>query len=189
MHPQLANTAMTSSANVRSVDAIHQFRAATVGIGDSIAAALDDLRMQINRTLQWIDHDVAAYWKEETRRCFNRVAEARTHLANRQRANYSGSRAACVDEKLALQKAKRKLEEATAKQKTVRRWGMKLHQAADLFSTRLARCDHLVHHDLPKLHALLDRMLTALHEYVTVPTNEVQRAQGEESEAGATKSQ
>ncbi len=157
------------TANVRSLDAIAQFRAATVTAGDTVAAAVNDLRMQINRTLQWIDHDVAAYWKEETRRRFNRVAEARTHLANRQRANYSGTRAACVDEKLALQKAKRKLDEATAKQKTVRQWSIKLHQGADEFSARLARCDRLVHHDLPKLLALLDRMLTALHQYITVP--------------------
>ena len=172
---------MTTNANVRSVDAIQQFRAATVNIGDSISAGLDDLRMQLNRALQWIDHDVPLYWKEETRRRFNQVAEARTHLANRQRANYSGARAACVDEKKALQKAKRRLEEATAKQKLVQQWGAKLHQAADIFSTRLSRADHLVHHDLPKLAAMLGRMLTALYEYVTVPANETRSDEDSQS--------
>jgi hypothetical protein len=168
---------MSQSANVRSLEAIRQFRVSVLKFAEEATAAVEMLRQQAHRGLEWIDQDRPAFWRNETRRCFDDVAEKRSHLAKRQQNSVGGRRPACIEEKNAMQRAKRRLDEAVAMNKSVRQWSVKIHRSADIYATRIARLDRLLVHDIPQLLALLERIITALEAYATsapVAANAVQ---------------
>ena len=97
-------------ANVRSLDSVQRFQPKISQFEDDLGAALTSLRVEINRTLQWIDHDCPQYWQNQVRGGFDRVAEARTTLMRKQMITIAGHRSECIDEKKALAKAKQNLE-------------------------------------------------------------------------------
>lgn len=158
---------MSRSANVHSLEAIRQFRVAVLKFAEDATAAVEMLRQQSHRALEWIDHDRPSFWKNETRRCFDDVAEKRSHLAKRQQISVGGRRPSCIEEKNALQRAKRRLEAAVAMNTTVRKWSIKVHRAADVYATRIARLDRILSHDIPQLVGLLERIITSLEAYAT----------------------
>jgi hypothetical protein len=170
---------MSLSANVRSVEAIRQFRVSVLKFAEEATAAAEMLRQQAHRALEWIDHDRPAFWRNETRRCFDDVAEARSHLAKRQQISVGGRRPACIEEKNTLQKARRRLETATSQNTSVRQWSVKIHRAADIYATRIARLDRILVHDVPQLVALLERIITALEAYATSENRSSRTAESE----------
>lgn len=175
---------MSQSANVRSLEALRMLRAGLLRFADEAASARDVLRQELLRVLAWIDDECGTYWQAEGRKGFDAVAEARVQLARKQIQPAGFHKPSCIDEQVALQKARRRLEYALAQQKTVRQWSVKLHRAADLFSTRLSRLESLLNQDVPKGVAHLDRMITALEAYAGVKS--ARPEQGEEVVGAST---
>ncbi|MCH8828762.1 MAG: hypothetical protein IID45_04215 [Planctomycetes bacterium] len=158
---------MTGSANVRSLQAIRDFRSALVTFGEDARSAVESLRAELHRTLQWIDVERPAYWRGESRQGFEAVASARSELAKKKVIAAGSHRPFCYEEKLALDRAKQRLQTAMDKRKAVEQWAVKVHRAADRYSTRIARFDRLLNHELPKVAGRLDRMIRALEAYTT----------------------
>ncbi len=152
-------------ANVRSLDSIQRFRPKVSQFEEDLAAALTTLRVEINRTLQWIDHDCPQYWQNQVRTGFDRVAEARTQLTRKSMITVAGHRSECIDEKKALAKAKQNLELAQQKVQACRQWSIKAHHAADEYTARVGRVEQMVGKGLPRIKMMLDRMIAALEDY------------------------
>lgn len=159
---------MSPRANVRSLDAIRQFRPAVVRFEDDVMGALAGLRTELNRTLQWLDHDCPAYWQQQIRSGFDTVNEARTQLSRRQMMTVAGHRADCIDEKKALSRAKERLEFAQEKLRLCRQWSIKAHRAADEYSSRIGRAEQALTQGLPRMMAILERIVVSLEEYTAV---------------------
>jgi hypothetical protein len=159
---------MSPRANVRSLDAIRQFRPAVVRFEDDVMSALSGLRTELNRTLQWLDHDCPAYWQQQIRNGFDSVAEARTTLTRKSMMTVAGHRSDCIDEKKALAKAKQQLEFSQQKLQLCRQWSIKAHRAADEYTARIGRAEQSLGQGIPRLMALLERMVLALESYAAV---------------------
>jgi|SRR5579872_2522051 len=155
-------------ANVRSLDSVQRFRPKVSQFEEDLAAALTSLRVEINRTLQWIDHDCPQYWQNQVRLGFDRVAEARTQLTRKSMITVAGHRSECIDEKKALAKAKQNLELAQQKVQACRQWSIKAHHAADEYTARVGRVEQTVGKGLPRIKMMLDRMIAALEDYAQV---------------------
>jgi hypothetical protein len=155
-------------ANVRSLDSVQRFRPKVAQFEDDLGSALTSLRQEISRTLQWIDHDCPAYWQNQVRQGFDRVAEARTTLMRKQMITVAGHRAECIDEKKALAKAKQNLDLAQEKVQACRQWSIKAHHAADEYTARVGRVEQAVGKGLPRIKMMLDRMIAALESYAQV---------------------
>ncbi len=155
-------------ANVRSLDSVQRFRPKVAQFEEDLAAALTTLRVEINRTLQWIDHDCPQYWQNQVRTGFDRVAEARTQLTRKSMITVAGHRSECIDEKKALAKAKQNLELAQQKVQACRQWSIKAHHAADEYTARVGRVEQTVGKGLPRIKMMLDRMIAALEDYAQV---------------------
>jgi hypothetical protein len=182
-------------ANVRSLDSVQRFRPKVSQFEEDLAAALTTLRVEISRTLQWIDHDCPSYWQNQVRLGFDRVAEARTTLARKSMMTVAGHRSECIDEKKALAKAKQNLEVAQQKVQACRQWSIKAHHAADEYTARVGRVEQNVGKSLPRIKMMLDRMIAALEDYAQVArgvvsdlnaTVEVDPGTPPEQDAGAT---
>lgn len=157
---------MSTHANVRSLDAVQNFRPALARFEEDAGSALAALRMEVHRTIDWFEHDCPAYWQQQIRKSFDLVAECRTQLARKQMMKVAGRTPDCTDEKLALQRAKRRLEMAQEKLEIVRKWAIKVRRASDEFMSQLSELDRTVTSDMPRMIAHLDRIVTALEEYV-----------------------
>jgi hypothetical protein len=156
---------MSPRANVRSLDAIREFRPAVVRFEDDVMAALTGLRTELNRTMQWLDHDCPAYWQHQIRNGFDAVAETRTQLSRKSMMTVAGHRSDCIDEKKALARAKQQLEFAQEKLKVCRQWSIKAHRAADEYNSRIGRAEQSMAQGLPRLMAILERIMLALESY------------------------
>jgi hypothetical protein len=100
-------------ANVRSIPALADFRAALLTFGESARRALDEVRMEMQRGLTWIADEQPVYWKAEHQRSFDLVAERRSELESCQNRTMDGERATCYQERKALEAAKARLPRCT----------------------------------------------------------------------------
>jgi hypothetical protein len=159
---------MSPRANVRSLDSVQRFLPKVVKFEEDLGAALTSLRQEINRTLQWLDHDCPNYWQNQVRMGFDRVAEARTTLMRKQMITVAGHRSEAIDEKKALAKAKANLDLAQQKVQACRQWSIKAHHAADEYTARVGRVEQSIGKSLPRIKHMLKRMIMALESYAAV---------------------
>ena len=149
------------AANVRSLDAIRRFRPAVIRFEDDVAAALTGLATELNRTLQWLDHDAPAYWQQQIRNGFDQVAEAQRKLSRRQMVTVAGHRSDCIDEKKAL--AQQTAVIAQEKLRLCRQWSIKAHRTARRvqFEDRTGGRSTMAQ-GLPRVLSILERIVLAL---------------------------
>jgi hypothetical protein len=158
---------MPISANVRSVSSIEDFRGSLGRFQEEAAGTISSLRQEVNRFLDYIEHDRPAFWRQEMRKAFDEVAKARSELNRKQIVTVAGHKAECIEEKQALERAKRRLEMAQQKIEICRQWNTKAHDAADEYNASLGRLDQYLGNEVPKMFALLERILVTLEAYTS----------------------
>ncbi len=164
---------MSTPANVTSIEALHHFRAALIRFTEDVTSVVDNLRQEVLRTLEWIEHDRPAFWKEQVRRGFDGVARARSRLELAEKRTMEGQGPACIEEKVALRKAKDQLQFAQDQIHVVRQWVIKLHSESDDYRSRLSHLDGFLKRELPQMIAKIQRMTAALDSYAeTLPQQE-----------------
>ncbi len=157
---------MSGSANVRSLDAIRDFRSALIVFLSQVADALLALQEQVFSAVDWVENEQPRYWDNEVLRAYDNVSEARIALeTNRLRKEAFGHRPSLAEEKAALEAAKRRLAYCQQKVEIVKQAGISLRHEADEFLGRLASLQSLVDGDLPKMIGMLERMIAAIESY------------------------
>ena len=71
---------MSRSAKVQSIDVLDHLTLAVRAFAQEASVALDDVRMDLHRALQWVQYDQKDFWSQESRRSQEAVAEARINL-------------------------------------------------------------------------------------------------------------
>lgn len=155
-------------AHVRDIDAIREFRAALVRFSEELAGTLDALRIELQRIAAWIEQDRPFYWTGQVRRAFDKVAETRTALTTCQMRTVAGRHPSCIEEKVACEKAKHRLQHCQQQVERVKRWEHKLAHDSDEFRGRLAGLQRLLEGDIPRMLALLEKISTILESYADV---------------------
>ena len=156
---------MADSAHVSSVDAIARFAGGVREFEDEARNALIALDQQIQRSLEWLDHEQPLYWQRQIRQQYDEVARARSALENCEMRVVAGDRPSCIEEEQALRKAKQRLQRALEKPDEVRQVAIRIHREVDEFRAKTAGLRHLVEGDIPRVLALLERTLSALEQY------------------------
>lgn len=156
------------SANVRDIESLQSFRAALIKFADELASVLDGIQIEIQRSVAWIEQDRPFYWNVQSRKAYDQVANTRTALTTCQMRTVAGRRPSCIEEKVAYDKAKRRLQHCQDQIKHVQSWATKLRRESDEFRGRLAPLQRLLEGDIPKMVGLLERMMTILEAYAEV---------------------
>ncbi len=164
---------MGSRANVKSIDAICQFRADLQTYEDSLRQTRDMLSAELKRAVDYFESDRATYWPAQVRRASDRVAEARINLQRCEVTTNPGGGPSCYEEKKALQRAKQRLLETEQKVKATRKWVRIVKQEVDEFQTRLAQLTYLADGELPRGNVLLSRLAQRLERYAGRTTGAV----------------
>ncbi len=158
---------MNEAANVRSLDAIRDFRLAVCTFRDQASHALAAVDIEIARTLDWLGHDQLNFWKEEVRRREDRVNEAKMDLHRCQLSkNAAGETPACTDQKVMLAKAKKRLAEAEEKIETIRKWVLIIEHEISEYRGPSQQLATMIDAKFPQAINMLDRKMRALEAYV-----------------------
>ena len=113
---------MSSQADVRSIEALKEFRVALALFAEEALGALGAVKMEARRTVQWVQHDRKTYWAEQIKRRREAVASARAEVSRRQLAKTPEHTPAMSEQKELLRKAEAGLREAEAKVVLVKKW-------------------------------------------------------------------
>lgn len=156
---------MAEAANITSVDAITEFRAALIIFLTKARPLLEETAGEVIRMRQWVEDDQRRYWENQMRLRGRKLEEARAELFN---ATLSTLQEANALQHMAVQRAERAVREAEAKLKTVKKWSRDLEDRAgpiikqsDQFQTFLAT-------DMPRAVAQLDQVIRALEAYASI---------------------
>jgi hypothetical protein len=157
---------MSTQAEVKSIDTLAFVKTALVAFGHETGQSLAEVEMQAQRIVDWICLDQAAYWKTEVRKAADGVNQAMKDLQHcRTYKKVGNNEPSCIEEKKALEKAKKKLARAEEKAEAVRRWTPVVRQQFQETGVRLTRFREVIDVDCPKAVARLERMLVALDHY------------------------
>jgi hypothetical protein len=159
---------MSPSARVTSIDALPLLAAALQKFRGEAANAVDDIEGEVRRALEWIHHDRKDYWALEARRAHEGLNQARLNLQQAMTMRRIADRApSCIDEKRALERAKRRLETAQQKIMAVRHWETALDRVADDLRRSRTQFDAWLDVDVSRAVAALNDMSESLVAYIT----------------------
>ena len=160
---------MPRSAKVTSIDVLPLVAASLQKFRGESAVALDDLEIEMRRIVEWIHHDRKDYWKKERDRAYERLNQARLQLQQARVAQKVGNHdPACIDEKRAVEKAKRRLELAYQKVDAVRRWTVTIDRALDDFQRCRTQFASWLDTDLQRAVAAVNKMSESLVSYINL---------------------
>jgi len=156
------------NANVQSLDALKDVRLALILFQERAVAALGSLRTKIDRTRAWLEQDRPLYWRDQERKAYDRVASTRVAFDLCRLRTVGGRHPECIEEKVALQRAKARLEFCQHKVDVVRRVAVEVGQQADDYRGRTGLLQRLLEEDIPNVLARLSRMIDAIEAYAAV---------------------
>jgi hypothetical protein len=156
---------MRRTADVRSIDALKDAKAALIEFREIIVIALSEAQAEVQRTIWWLQHDQTTYWKHEVRRRTEQVNQARSEVYRAQLAAM-GEHASCIEQKKALERAEHRLREAEHKVQLVRQWVYKVDREAMLFRAQIQPISRAAEAEIPRGEASLEAMIDRLEAYV-----------------------
>jgi hypothetical protein len=157
---------MSSQADVRSIDALKDFRVALALYEEDTLAALGAVEAEVRRTGQWLMQDRPVYWQEQIKRRREEVTAAKSEVFRRQlqkKPDYSPSMSEPME---ILRKAEASLQEAEKRLTLVRKWQPLFQQAVLEYHGSIQRIKELAASDVPRAVNLLSRLIDALEAYL-----------------------
>jgi hypothetical protein len=159
---------LSSQADVRSIDALKEFRAILALYAEEAQGALGAVKMEAKRTLRWVQQDRKSYWSEQIKRRREQVTSARAEVARRKLAKTPEHTPAFSEQKELLRRAEAGLREAEMKVALIKKWEPALQQAVLELYAGIRRIGDLAATDVPRASMLLGRLVDALEAYTRV---------------------
>lgn len=156
------------SVQVRDIDAIRRLRLQLMRFAEELEGALQSMQQEVQKSFEWIDHEAPHYWTNQIRRAYDLVASTRMEFESCRMRSVAGQRSACIEEKQAFERAKRRLQHCQEQKERVRQWSQKVHHAADEFRGRLSAVRRLLDVDIPEALAYLSNTVSILEKYAEI---------------------
>lgn len=156
---------MAEQAKVTSLEALETFRGNLIVFLNRAHRAVDEVKDEIRRTRQWLQHEQKMHWLGEARRWKRVLDQAEQELLS---AKLSGLRNSTTLQEQAVHKAKRALTHAEEKIRAVQIWTRDFDHLIDPLTRRLESLRQVLDHDLPKGLAVLVQTQRTLEAYAEV---------------------
>jgi hypothetical protein len=174
---------MSDQVKISSIDALEAFRADLIQYIAKARVALEDMEGDVRRTQTWLDNDRSQHWARELKRWTNNLHQAEQELYS---ANLTNPQASNSFQKMAVLKARRKVEEAEEKQRRVKKWRQTFETRATPLLRQLDPMFYLVGQQLPKGVHSLGEAIKALQDYAEkAPVKPAAPAPAEPGNGGA----
>jgi hypothetical protein len=181
---------MSQGANVRSVDAIRDFKVALINFAEEAQNALASVEMEIRQIRNWLLRDQLSFWQAQIKRGQERVSTTRADLFRRKISQSNSDAISDTEQREAVRDAERKLREAEEKVIMIKKWIPILeHALSEYHSQSQPLGDRLTGRFVATLN-LLDRTLDTLDAYLAMapPTAPVAPPRRSRDDAAAAES-
>lgn len=155
---------MALRANITSIEAIESFRAALIIYLDKAKPCLEEVSAEIVRTRIW-QNNQRIHWEGVFKKRQRELEEARAQLFS---SKMSTLRKVTAAEQLAVTKAKRALDEAESKLRTIRRWEREYENQVEPMSRKLEKMQIVLMDDLQKGVVYLGEVVQTLDAYARI---------------------
>ena len=159
---------MSTQADVRSIDALKDFRVALALFSEDALSALGAVDSEVKRTVQWLQHDRHEHWQHEIKRRREAVSSAQAEVFRRRLAKTADNNPAMSEQKEMLRRAEASLRDAEARAALVKKWGPELQRAALDYRASTRRIKNMASGDVFRAMALLDRLIDTLESYLAI---------------------
>ena len=156
---------MAPQARVTSVDALEAFRASLIVYVSKARPALEEVSSDVLRTRLWLQNEQRLHLENQVRRHAKELEQAQQALSSARLSQLRDTRTA---EHMAVQKARRSLDEAEAKLKILKRWDREFDTRVEPLLKQLEKLHTLLSHDLVKAVASLAQATQTLQAYADV---------------------
>ena len=153
---------MSERAEVSSISAISDFRAALLVYIAKVRPLLDDSADEVNRMREWLRTTQRLYWENQVKHCMRTLNDAQQALFS---AELAKLRAPSTAETSAVHKARRALANAEDKLRTVKRMGSVFEKEAVPRLKQIENLRSVVASDLQRGVYFLERMIESLERY------------------------
>jgi len=153
---------MSDQVNVTSIDALEAFRADLIQYVEKARTALEDAEGEVRRTRSWLDVERTGYWAGQCKQWTKQCAQTEAELYN---VGLTRPQESHAFQKMAVLKARRKLEEAEAKLRVVRHWRQVFENRATPLLRQLDPMFFMVGRQLPQAIHSLGEAIKALQAY------------------------
>ncbi len=153
---------MSQKAQVRSIDAIEAFRSHLIVYLSQARPALEEAAAEVMRTRSWLENDQRTYWENQIRRRTKELEQAQQALFS---ARIGTLRHETAADQLAFHRAKRALEEAEAKARTVRKWAREFDNRVQPLLKQTEKLHTVFSQDMVNAVAYLTQAINTLATY------------------------
>ncbi|MCH2135660.1 MAG: hypothetical protein MK101_03645 [Phycisphaerales bacterium] len=157
---------MARQADIREVKAVGELRGRVVESAETLARLVDDCNSTMRRFVDWVTRDRASHWKSELRKRDQKLQTARSDLERAKIARPDADPRSFTDQIRALRRTKAALEEAQAKSRACKRWGVELERQALLLRAGLRPVSAMADAELPAAVRWLGQLEQHLQGYV-----------------------
>jgi hypothetical protein len=159
---------MSQGANVRSVDAIRDFKLALINFAEEAQNALGSVEMEIRQIRNWLLRDQLTFWQSQIKRSQERVSMARADLFRRKISQSNSDAISDTEQKEAVREAERRLREAEEKVITIKKWIPILEHALSEYRSQSQPLGDRLSGRFAATLNLLERMLDTLDAYLAM---------------------
>jgi len=156
---------MPERAHVTSVDALEAFRANLIIYLSRARPTLEEVSADVQRMRAWLEGEQRTYWEKEVRQRSRALQEAQAALFS---AKLSSFREASALEAMAVQRAKRALDEADGKLRVLKQWNRVFDNRVDPLVKQMEKLHSVLAHDMVQAIAYLAQAIETLDKYAEV---------------------
>ena len=168
---------MAEQANVRSIDAIADFRAALISYIESIRATTSEAKSHVQRMQHWVGETQKLEWTRRKKKGNEQLANARSDLERAKIARPDAHPTMFSDQIRGVERAKQNLAHCESKLVAISRWSRELEREGMLFQGSLQRLTRVVDGDLERCIAWMAALIEHLNAYLKTPPPKLPKAE------------
>ncbi|MHC4519248.1 MAG: immunity protein Imm33 domain-containing protein [Planctomycetota bacterium] len=177
---------MSQNARVNSIVMLKELRSALAAFAETASVALDEVSSEIQRTVVWLNEDRRRHWKNEVRLRTEQQVQAKLALKRKGVFDLAltGGRTSAIDEKKALAKAERRLQEARQRLARTQSWIQRIDKELSDYRAASVGLTGAIDADIPNARARLEKMVESLEAYVALAPPVAREPVGQEAGDG-----
>ncbi len=156
---------MAERAHVTSVEALESFRSHLVVYLSQARPALEEISADVLRTRLWLENEQRTHWENQYRRRAKALEEAQQALFS---ARLSNLRTESSMEQLAVHRAKRALDEAEQKLRTLKKWNREFDGRVQPLLKQVEKLHTVLTNEMVLALASLSQTINTLSAYAEV---------------------
>ena len=153
---------MPQKAHITSVEALETFRSQLIVYVSKARPTLEEVSAEVVRVRQWLQNEQRAHWETQVRRRAKELEQAQAALFS---ARLSNLREESAAEQMAYHRARRALDDAENKLRTLKNWNREFDNRSDPLVKQTEKLHTVLAHDMVEAVAYLTEAINTLAAY------------------------